>query len=98
MEVGDLDGKSFTDLYMYQAGLGNTPKQWHFWSAISLLAACLGNNIWVNLDGTPLYPNLYTFLVGGSGVGKGVSIMPAAEYVSDDDIYIHKHNTLNMTK
>jgi len=98
MEIGEIRDGNFLSLYIYQAGLGNTPKQWHFWSAVSLLCATVGNNLWLNITGVPLYPNQYIFLVGASGVGKGDAIVPAASFVGDDDPYIHKHCTDNMTK
>ena len=55
----NLKTDNFLDLYMQQAGLWNTPKEFHFWSAVSLLASSVGNNFYVNITGEPLYPNLY---------------------------------------
>lgn len=47
------------------------------WAAITMIAATLEQKVWVNL-GTPLYPNLYTFLIGQPGIGKSRAIMAAA--------------------
>ena len=96
----NLEKDNFLQLYLQQVGLWNTPKQWHFWSAISLLAASVGNNIHVNITGEPLYPNLYIFLVGLSGHGKGDAINLAAKFVKNaaEDPQIAKHKTRNMTK
>lgn len=47
------------------------------WSAIAIIAASLEQKVWVNL-GTPLYPNLYTFLIGQPGIGKSRAIMAAS--------------------
>ena len=44
------------------------------WAAISFVAAALERKVWVRSMGSNLYPNLYTFLVGPPGVGKGVAI------------------------
>lgn len=44
------------------------------WAAISFVAAALERKVWVRTMGSDLYPNLYTFLVGPPGVGKGVAI------------------------
>ena len=44
------------------------------WAAISYVAAAMERKIWVRTMGSDLYPNLYTFLVGPPGVGKGVAI------------------------
>ncbi|KKL95966.1 hypothetical protein LCGC14_1849170, partial [marine sediment metagenome] len=96
----NLKTDNFLDLYMLQAGLWNTPKQWHFWSAVSLLASSVGNNFYVNITGEPLYPNLYVFLIGLSGAGKGDAINMAAKFVGnlEQDPLIAKHKTRNMTK
>lgn len=47
------------------------------WSAIAMIAATLEQKVWLNL-GTPLYPNLYTFLIGEPGIGKSRAIMAAS--------------------
>jgi len=44
------------------------------WAAISFVAAAMERKIWVRSMGSDLYPNLYVFLVGPPGVGKGVAI------------------------
>src|SRR5215203_661392 len=44
------------------------------WAAISFVAAAMERKMWVRTMGSDLYPNLYTFLVGPPGVGKGVAI------------------------
>jgi Protein of unknown function (DUF3987) len=44
------------------------------WAAISFVAAAMERKVWVRTMGSDLYPNLYTFLVGPPGVGKGVAI------------------------
>lgn len=44
------------------------------WAAISFVAAAMERKTWVRTMGSDLYPNLYTFLVGPPGVGKGVAI------------------------
>ena len=47
------------------------------WSAITMIAATLEQKVWTNLS-TPLYPNLYTFLIGQPGIGKSRAIMAAS--------------------
>jgi hypothetical protein len=47
------------------------------WAAIAMIAATLEQKVWVNLS-TPLYPNLYTFLIGQPGIGKSRAIMAAS--------------------
>jgi hypothetical protein len=52
------------------------------WSAIGMIAAVLEQKVWVD-TGSPLYPNLYTFLVGDAGIGKSRAIMAAAGIVRE---------------
>lgn len=96
-----LDGEfDFLDLYVYHCGMWKTPRVWYLWSGLSLLAACCGNNFWMQIFGPekPLYPNLYVFLVGSSGLGKGYAIEFAEKLIPDNDIIINKDAPLNVTK
>ena len=52
------------------------------WAAISYVAAAMERKMWVRTMGADLYPNLYTFLVGPPGVGKGVALH-AGEHLKD---------------
>ena len=49
------------------------------WSAISIIAATLEQKVWVTTS-SPLYPNLYIFLVGHAGIGKSRSIHAATGF------------------
>lgn len=64
----------FFETYVQAAGQTLVPPVFHRWAAISLVAAALGNRVWVDKLNRPLYPNLYVMLVGPSGCGKGVAI------------------------
>ena len=51
------------------------PDIYHFWCAVSLIAAAVENRVWYQkFKHSALYPNLYILLVGPSGLGKGVAI------------------------
>ena len=52
------------------------------WSAISMLAATLEQKVWAD-TGSPIYPNLYVFLVGHAGIGKSRSIMAASGIIRE---------------
>ena len=89
----------FLDLYTYHCGLWKTPRVWHLWSGIALLASVCGNNFHMQiLKEKPLYPNLYVFLVGRSGVGKGIAIEYAEKLIADNDIIVNKCALVNVTK
>lgn len=79
--MGRLDEtRNFFDLYMHQTGVSEVPKAFHFWAAMSLLAASVGDRVWVEPDpGRKIYPNLYVFLIGPSGSGKEQAVMGAAK-------------------
>jgi hypothetical protein len=52
------------------------------WSAISTIAAVLEQKVWIRTS-RPLYPNLYTLILGHPGVGKTRTIREARSYVID---------------
>jgi len=52
------------------------------WSAITMIAAALEQRVWLD-TGSPLYPNIYTFLVGFPGKGKSRAITAAANIVRE---------------
>ena len=76
MKIEGVDWKeTFVERYVYAQGKSDLPLIYHRHVAISILASCLQNRVWLEFyKGSPLYPNLYTFLVGPSGVGKGRAI------------------------
>lgn len=67
--------KSFIKTFQDHVGETEVPKQFFKWSAISLMASALGDRIWFEkFAGSRLLPNLYTILIGPSGLGKGIAI------------------------
>lgn len=46
-----------------------SPAIYRRWTAISIMAAALRQNVWLRTSG-PVFPNLYIFLIGHPGVGK----------------------------
>lgn len=60
----------FLKSYMkYTVGHEGSPR-FHLWSAISVVAACMERKVWIDRGYYTLYPNLYTFLIGKSGLVK----------------------------
>src|SRR5262245_33876848 len=53
-----------------------SPPLFRKWVAIFFLAAAMERKIWVRTMGSPLYPTLFTLLVGPPGIGKGQAIYP----------------------
>ena len=65
---------SWIELFIEYTEILPSPVLLRRWAAISFVAAAMERKIWVRTMGADLYPNLYTFLVGPPGVGKGVAI------------------------
>lgn len=71
---------TFLDTYLEAVGVSEVPRVYHTWSSLSVLAAHLGDHVWVcKTPGKPLYPNLYILLIGTSGSGKD----EALDFASD---------------
>lgn len=71
--------RSFLVDYMDVMGVSKVPAEFHWWSAMSLLAACVGDRVWVVHAGRRVKLNLYILLLGESGIGKGTAIQAAAD-------------------
>jgi hypothetical protein len=52
------------------------------WAAIAMIAAVLEQKVYVD-TGSPLYANLYTFLVGHAGIGKSRAITAASGIIRE---------------
>jgi hypothetical protein len=66
-----------------------SPRQYHVWSAATVIAATLKRHVWVNRADWHLFPNMYSVLVGHPGLGKGRAINPAVAIA-------RKANTVNL--
>lgn len=70
----DVEG-NFLDLYMQAVGRTEVPDQFHLWTALSLIAACLEDRVWMErMAYKRLFPNQYIFLIGDPASGKGTAI------------------------
>lgn|SRR5215204_888583 len=65
---------SWIDSFIEYTEILPSPPLLRKWAAISFVAAAMERKFWIRSMGSDLYPNLYTFLVGPPGVGKGVAI------------------------
>lgn len=74
---------NFLQLYLHHCGVSEVPKEFHVWACFSLVAACVADRVYFyKFRDRPLYPNLYTVLVGPSGLGKGEAIDTAMKFVA----------------
>ena len=92
MGVLDAGERHFLNLYMHMIGRSEVPRRFHFWSAMSLLAACVADRVWVKADiATKIYPNLYVFLVGPSGSGKEQAIKVVLKLVAEQQYKVNPY-------
>lgn len=61
---------NWIDAFVSLNASSSTPDSFKLWGAIGAVAGALERRVWVDVGLGPLYPNMYTFLVGGPGVGK----------------------------
>ena len=59
-----------------------SPTLFRKWAGIFTIAACLEMRCWLQTS-SPLYPNLYVFIVGHPGVGKNRIIRVAKRYMNE---------------
>jgi hypothetical protein len=75
---------NFVKLYQHYVGRSEVPAQYHLWGCLSIMAACVADRVWLEkFSGSRLAPNLYTVLLGPSGLGKGIAIDLATSFVKD---------------
>lgn len=86
--MGKLDEtRDWCELYLHQIGTSEVPRNFHFWASMSLLAAAVGDRVWIEPDaGRKIFPNLYVFLIGPSGSGKEQAVMGAAKLGTHEPI------------
>lgn len=64
--------------YLRWAEHMEVPLAWHFWAGLTVLAACCRRNFYTHSGAYPIWPSLYTVLVGPSGEGKSLCMQSAA--------------------
>lgn len=75
---------NFIELYQHHVGQSEVPEVFHDWACLSIIAAAVADRVWLEkFRGSRLAPNLYVFLVGPSGLGKGQAIDEALKFVGN---------------
>lgn len=79
----------FIKLFVHHAGDFETPKCFLQWGAVSLIAACVAERSYqFFFKGSKLHPNLYTFLLADSGVGKGVTCNIVTSFLKSKELKV----------
>ena len=75
---------NFITTYLDYTSLQESPDNFHVWSAMSTVAACLRRLVWVDMGYFKVYPNLFIVLVSPPGkCRKSVSITMATDLAKD---------------
>lgn len=62
--------EDWVDTFTRHTDYVTSPTLFRKWGAIACVAGALERKVWVRSQGSDLYPNIYTILVGPPGVGK----------------------------
>jgi len=71
-----IQGNTFYERYFSYIGLTESPRLYHRWTAVSIIAALLGRRLFIPFGHDNIYPNHYILLVGDPGTRKGTAITP----------------------
>jgi hypothetical protein len=71
-----IDKEDFFTEYFKYIGESEAPTIYHRWTALSILGANLGRNVWLPFGHSKIYPNQYILLMGPAGARKGTAINP----------------------
>lgn len=69
----------FIEAYVEETSKVPSPEIYRLWSAITGVSGVLERKCWTTLSAGPLYPHLFTVLVGPPGAGKDNAIRPIRE-------------------
>lgn len=72
--------QSWISAYEEFTAASGSPRIYQLWTAIACLAGAMERKIWVRTMQSNLYPNLYTLLVGGPGIGKSQALGHAERF------------------
>lgn len=76
--------KGWIDTYLeWIEATSESPRAYHQWSGATVIVGALKRNVWVNRGDWVLFPNMYTVLVGHTGLGKGRAVNPAVELLRE---------------
>ena len=84
-------------LYLYQLGPMEVSRNFLKWSFMSVVAALVGNRVWIRKLGNKLAPNLYINFLGPSASGKDTAIDKAISLIKGDPRLEIRFNYYNGT-
>lgn len=80
--LADRKNPSLIESFVNETDNLDAPEIFRRWTAICTIAATLEQKVWLTTS-SPIYPNLYVFLVGHPGTGKTRTINLAKRYMAE---------------
>ncbi|URG17480.1 DNA primase [Rhodococcus phage Mbo2] len=87
-------------MYLDIVTADDSPEEFHFWNFMSLIGLTMGKKVFIP-DGSPVFGNLFTCVIGRTGLGKSRAekplnslILKAAKFDEDD----HQTNGIRVVK
>lgn len=78
-EIAESPPTNLIDMHLaVESKRAETPLNWLWWTGATTLAAACGRQVYTKLTGShspPMYPNLFTLLVGPGNMGKTTAIL-----------------------
>jgi hypothetical protein len=65
---------NFFQQYFKYVGASESPNIYHRWTAVSIVGAMLGRNVYLPFGHSVIYPNMYIMLMGSPGARKGTAM------------------------
>lgn len=77
-----MANEDFINTYMEYTSLLESPDVYHKWTALSIISACIGRKVWVDLGYFKVFPNMFIVLVGppgkcrkGAALNAGINLL-----------------------
>jgi hypothetical protein len=69
---------------MHIVGKDEIPTAYYMWTCLAMIAACVGDRVYFfRRRERPIYPNLYTILIGESGSGKNIAFDRMEDFIHE---------------
>lgn len=82
---------NLVQLYLHVCGKDEIPTAYYIWTCLAMIAACVSDRVYFfRRKEEPIYPNLYSVLIGESGSGKGIAFKRMESFIRDIPIVNYK--------
>lgn len=82
IDIGQVRERNWLDLWMELLHEAETPKNFIYWSGLSVIAGIVRDKVYLRKRLYQLYPNLFVMMIGKSGLKKSFPVSKAKELVT----------------